>query len=765
MLREVPAAIWVLAALSAIGGALAGCHPVGGPLADQLVTGLFAGGVVLLSSQATWSPLLLAAGVLAVASPTVAFRVVGVAGLVLCVLLERTRRLEPSAAAALGLLAVQGLLRLEGLGPDRGSAAVAAVATVPLVWSGLRHAPPRLRRPVVAVLVLLAVGFVASAALATYASGKARTALNAAEDEVLAGLDAAKAGDREGAADRFRAASVRFGQAESYTGSWWGWPSRQAPLVGHQLRTLDLVASSGHDATDLAYDSASRIDPDRLRLVDGRIDLDVVRGYQPVFDEISRRTARVRRRLDVDAGPWLLTPINDGLSDFRATVAKADDSATMAANAARLAPAILGGEGPRHYFVAMVTPAEARASGGFMGNYAVLTADDGKLTLGPVGRKEDLNRAGNQATKKITGPADYVASYGRYDPAHTWENITLSPDFPSVAQAMAELFPQSGGRRVDGVIRIDPIALQGLLALTGPVTLPDLPRPLGEKNAADFLLREQYAIYGDQTQRIDLLGDLAETAFDRFTTGRGARPAVVAREMSPALQSGSLAFWFTDPDEQAFADSLGFTAAVPSADGGDSFGVTTQNAGASKIDVFLQRTLDYRARVDAGTGEVTAEAEVVLHNDAPAEGLPFYVIGNLVDLPYGTNRSFVSVYSPFDLRDATLDGAPLELVREEELGRNAYRAFISIPPGGTRTIRLTLAGQVDLRDGRYRFDYVPQVLARPDKVTWSIDVDDGKVGTGTTRPGNKISAGESSAKVRWPVSAGSWSVSVPVFRD
>lgn len=765
MLREVPIAIWVLSAVSALAGAMAGCHPTGGPLADQIVSGLFAAVVVLVASQASWAAVLMALAVLAAVSPTLGFRVAAGIAVLACATLEWYRRLEPTLAAVLALVAVQGLLRLGRVGPEGGSALIAAVAVTVLVGSGLRRAPVRLRRPVVVLLVLSGGALAGGAVLATFSAIKANTSLDLARHETLAGLDAAQTGGRDDAAQRFRAASVYFGQADQWVDSWWSWPGRQLPVVGHQVRTLDLIASSGRDATDLAYDGATRIDPNRLRLVDGRIDLEAVRRYQPVFDEVARRTGEVRLRLDNKDSVWLAAPIRSGLSDFTTTVAKAHRSATTAATAAHLAPKILGGKGERHYLVAMVTPAEARASGGFMGNYAVLTARDGALKLGPVGRKEDLNRAGDQATKTITGPPDYVASYGRYDPAHTWENITMSPDFPSVAQAMAELFPQSGGRPVDGVIRIDPIALQSLLAITGPVTLPNLPQPLDDTNAADFLLRQQYAIFDDQGKRIDLLGDLAEAAFHRFTSGRGAPPAVVAEKMSPALQTGSVAFWFADPDEQAFVNGLGFADAVPPVDGGDSFGVTTQNAGASKIDVFLSRHVDYKARVDAATGAVTAKVEVVLKNDAPADGLPFYVIGNLVGLPSGTNHSLVSLYTPLDLRGATIDGAPLKLVAETELGRNVYRTYIDIGPGGSRTITLDLSGTVDLSHGDYSFDYVPQVLVRPDEVAWSLQVTGGEPNRARTHPGNIVRAKDSSVSVDWPVSAGPWSIDVPVTRD
>ena len=130
-----------------------------------------------------------------------------------------------------------------------------------------------------------------------------------------------------------------------------------------------------------------------------------------------------------------------------------------------------------------------------------LTEPARKGTLDPViGRDDDIRRTmqvlsrstrnhpvhigGPAAAKRITGPADSVARYGQFDPAHYWQNVTMSPDFPSVGRVIAQLFPESGGVPIDGVLRLDPAALQGLLQLAGPVTVPGiiwlmwLPRPL-----------------------------------------------------------------------------------------------------------------------------------------------------------------------------------------------------------------------------------------------------------------------------------------------
>ncbi len=73
---------------------------------------------------------------------------------------------------------------------------------------------------------------------------------------------------------------------------------------------------------------------------------------------------------------------------------------------------------------------------------------------------------------------------------YTWSNLTMAPDFPSVASVAAELFPQSGGRPVDGVILMDPFVLQTLLQYTGPIDVEGLERNLNADNAADILLKD-----------------------------------------------------------------------------------------------------------------------------------------------------------------------------------------------------------------------------------------------------------------------------------
>jgi hypothetical protein len=756
-------AVFAIAAASGVIGALAGCEPVGSTVTDHLLSAGIAFAVALAAANASGIALAIAAAMVVAGGDTWQLRVAGLIALVAIAIVERTGRPLPVARALIGTLLVQALLRLPWVSPVGGSAAVAFVAMTIVIVSGVRRAPDPTRR----VLVYCAGGAVALVVLAGVASvvavAQSRTGLENGEQAARAGVDAARNGDRARAADDFAEAGRRFADADRTLGSWLTFPARQLPLVGPQLRTLASIASIGARTIPVARTAALKIDPDRLRLVDGRLDLATLAAYRPTFDDLATRTRSVRKELSELPRTWLVSPLSHQLGRFEATVTRADESAQTAAAAVDVAPSLLGQSGVRHYFVAFVTPAEARGSGGLLANYGVLTASDGRIHLDTVGRGPTLDHQGTEP-KHLSGPPDYLARYGKFDPAGTWENVTMSPDFPSVGQVIQELYPQSGGIHVDGAILVDPFAMARLISLSGPVHVPGLP-VITAQNAVTFLFRDQYTLVSDPSVRADLLGDIARAVFDQLTTGRSAQLSRIAQTLNPVISAHNLGLWFDDAHEQAFVRRIHADAALPPVVG-DSFGVIVQNGGGSKIDYYLHRTIKYSATVSAATGKLQAHAVVVLRNDSPATGVPLYVIGNGVGLPPGTSRLYLSFFSSYALDHAEIDGQPFSLLAERELGRNTYSEFVDIPPGGSRTITLDLSGTVDLSSGTFHFDYLPQVLPNADRVNWSTNVDGGRVvaAVGSGASPVAVKGGVHSASVSRTNAGGPWSVDLRLRR-
>jgi hypothetical protein len=284
------------------------------------------------------------------------------------------------------------------------------------------------------------------------------------------------------------------------------------------------------------------------------------------------------------------------------------------------------------------------------------------------------------------------------------------------------MFEQATGAPVDGVMVVDPIAIAGLLELTGPIALEGTDLELGPENAADFLLRDQYSRYESDNDRVDQLVDVGRATFDALTDASLPAPSDLGSVLGPVVAGKHLMFVPTAPDEQALIGDLGALGRFEAQPGSDVLSVRSANLRANKIDSFLHRSVRYRAAVDPATGEVTSVATITLRNDAPAEGMPEYVIGPDDDGdPPGTNRTYLSVFTPLSAEGATLDGEDVGLEPQREAGLNVYTAVVVVPPGGSRTLEVRLQGVIPDMDGGYRLLLSGQPLANPDDVAVEVD--------------------------------------------
>ncbi|MEL7210229.1 MAG: DUF4012 domain-containing protein, partial [Actinomycetota bacterium] len=361
------------------------------------------------------------------------------------------------------------------------------------------------------------------------------------------------------------------------------------------------------------------------------------RAGQGLFDEI-------------EAG-WLVPPVQSRIDRFADEVTGASENADVALDAVRVAPALFGGDGPRRYLVLFTTTAEARGLGGFIGNYGELTAVDGDVELTRSGRMErDFRPPPDQPPYTISGPPDYLARYGELNPGIFVQDTSFSPDFPTVGTVWTELYPQvPGGGPIDGVIMVDPEGLAGLLRFTGPIQLTGLAEPLTADNAAEFLLRDQYLLFQDGTERIDFLDEATRVTFEALTSGDIPGPATVTEILGPLVRGGHLAVYSVHDDEAALYRRTEIDGKFP--EGRIDLGsLVGRNAGNSKIDIFSQRSFEQDTLVDPDAGRVETTVTIELVNEAPPDGLPEAVLNNaLPGRPPGTNTTTLSWYSTLEL--------------------------------------------------------------------------------------------------------------------
>ncbi|HEY7477835.1 MAG TPA: DUF4012 domain-containing protein [Actinomycetota bacterium] len=579
----------------------------------------------------------------------------------------------------------------------------------------------------VAVILLLGLGLVAAVLFVSRDNlAEGRTALMDARRAIAASeLPRAEAslGEAEAAFDAAR------GAAAGPVGTLAGW----VPFAGNNVDVAAALADAGTSMTAAGKVLVNALEemPEGLGSLapsEGRIPLD---SYGEVGDAVAQARVHAEQALTaIRTAPtsYLAGPVLDA----RWT---AEDMATDVVDALRAGelvvdgiPRFAGSEGPRHYLVVAENPAELRGTGGLWGAYAILTFDEGTTSFGATAPTQSLPAVDVDAIDDVS--ADYRENYDQFGGAASWQNLNMTPDFPSAAKAALGNLEAGGGPSLDGVIAADPFALAAMLRVTGPVPVPGLDLRVGTDNVVPFTTFDAYELFDGADQRKEVLGGVAAEVFTRFLEIQGRGPQRL-RALASATSGGHLKLYVTDVELEQGLKLAGVAGVYgASDDGADVVAVTVNNAAANKVDAFAERSVTYDVRL-GGPGESIATLTTDFENHAPTEG-PKYALGpHLPQLGPGDQLQFVtaSCGDECELLDAERDGDPVGTTTGSELGLRWFRDYRTIPVGSSGSFSVTWrtsdAWEGNSSGGTYRITFLGQTTIEPTDLTVSITVPDG----------------------------------------
>jgi hypothetical protein len=716
--------------LSAVAAAFAPASLTGQPMVDIAERALFAALVTYTTAHGRRWSWFVGAGILLVPARGVSLALVVAATLVAMWATTHTHR-PRHLGALVGAFLANAALWLPASLPLPIVATCAVVASGVLVVSGIRAMRRRPRRTV--LVPLLVVSAAALLAVIGVGVGAALTVADLSEGTSAArsALVSVENGDTETARIQLESAQTHLDRAHAVLG-----PSTAAarliPSLAQHVTALEVAVAESRKITSAADDLLASADYENLRY-QGRVDLAQVRMLAPGAADVRDVLADAEVELDAARSPWLASPLQARIDEFHDEVAEVREASDLASEVLDLTPGLFGGDGERRYLIVFLTPAELRGGGGFVGSYAELLATNGGVELARSGPIRELIAHESFGERTISGPEEYLDRYGRFNTANYIQDVTYSPHFPHNAEVLAEIYPQAGGTRVDGVIGVDPAGLAALLELTGPVQVEGYGKELSAENAEEFLLRGQYLEFSDyedlgeaatkdqrQEERRDFLAEATRATFAELTRASLPAPAEIGRVLGPAARGRHLQVWSTRKAERALFERVGADGALEIPLGHDGFEVAQHNAGNNKIDAYLHRVIDYRAQVDPDTGRLEATMRIELENRVGRRRLPSAVIGNRSGIPGHTNITWLSIFTPHRVVEATVDGERVTLGEELEVGLYAYDTpFIYIPADETVVVELRLEGAVDLSEG-YNLRVVPQPVANPDRVVAEV---------------------------------------------
>ncbi|MCV7252981.1 DUF4012 domain-containing protein [Mycobacterium hackensackense] len=423
------------------------------------------------------------------------------------------------------------------------------------------------------------------------------------------------------------------------------------------------------------------ISPDKL-FEGSRLNVRLLQENEPALSKISGDARRLEAEASAIPEPAYLSVLGRARTEVQAQTAKITSLLENTALAARLAPSMMGADGPRTYFMGFQTNAEARGTGGILGGFGILHFENGKPTVEALGPNTELK---GPFTPLDLGP-EYGEQYGFANASTDFRNSNLSSHFPYAAQIWKSMWAQQSGINVDGAIAIDPVALSYILGAVGPVTLAD-----GEKVTKDNVveLTESIAYQRfptDQTARKQYLQDIANAVVKKMT-GTVESPRQLLEALGKAVGEGRIAAWSASPDEQKLLEETPLGHAVP-ADSAPYAAVVINNLGGNKMDYYLRREIEYAADGCSADHRNTT-VTVKLKSVAPDAPLPDYVAGangvipNIpFTMPSGSMLTSVRLVATKDAKilSAFSNGERIPVFTGTERGHPTFEVQVAIPP-------------------------------------------------------------------------------------
>lgn len=555
-----------------------------------------------------------------------------------------------------------------------------------------RHArAPRRRRArwvgwavlAVLVLALVAVGLLVRDALT------ARDALTRAMDEVPAAEEALRSGDLETAEATLAQVQPLTATARASTdGPLWSIAAR-LPLVGQDVRAFSAAAATVDDLAATVLPSLTDVlgvvDGDAVAVTAGSVDLAPLEQAAPLtaraaatFDAIDARHAAVDR-----------AALHAEIAEpYDRLVAATDELRPLVRTAERVTavgPAMLGADGPRRYLVLALNSAELRATGGIPGALAVVTVDDGRVTLERQAATADVPPFDAPVLPLDPGSEQLFSDrLGRFV-----QDTTLTPDFPTTASLAAAMWEQAQRETVDGVVATDPVALSYLLEATGPLDVDGTTVEAG--NVVQVLLADAYARLEDGEQTDAFFASVAATVLGTVLAG-GADPATATDVLDRAASEHRLLLWSAHADEQERLAGTVVAGDIDTAErAAGSVGVFYNDATGGKMSYFLDSAVELTTSSCTADGRVDTFA-VRLASTAPADAatsLPWYVTGGgIAGVEPGVTRTFVVLYPPRGGRvtDVRLDDGSVSGQPGTVAGRSALSVVVDLAPGQASTL-------------------------------------------------------------------------------
>ena len=469
-------------------------------------------------------------------------------------------------------------------------------------------------------------------------------------------------------------------------GAWWN-IANKIPYFGSNVSTVqgmtNVIDDLMHQSVPQFMDVVTNLQHANLSSTDDGINL------RPIID-CQQGMQKANESLQHQVGAYNALP-QPNIDIVRSAYAQGSDKLNALATRVdalsstfRMLPGFLGNGQTRTYAVMSMTTSEMRSSGGLIGSVGELTADNGSVHVGEFKANKDYLPYG--IGDHSADMARVFSDEGHLHMSFDIRDTAVFPDTERAALAMQSIWnrtPWGQQKPLSGVIMVDPVFVQEMVAINGPVTLAD-GTTLNGDNTAEYFLNTVYKQYeASQTDAVfgETTGNVIAGMFKSLNLGKLVK---IGETMGTMARERHFTMFSFDANLEKEIQAAGFTGETPNDPQNPSVGIYLTEQNPSKMGWYIKRTATIeKTRCDASGA--TYHVEYTLNNTmkvSDVANLPPYITG--VDAPNrGKGIEKILFYPPAGGRInniSQLNGAVNAVQKTTMNGKELYKTVVEILP-------------------------------------------------------------------------------------
>ncbi len=329
-----------------------------------------------------------------------------------------------------------------------------------------------------------------------------------------------------------------------------------------------------------------------------------IQNTLPYLDEASRSIKKIK----IESLPAEMQDIFAQLKDY---LPKITESLANLEEVLLVLEDVLGHEQEKRYLVLFQNNNELRATGGFIGSFALLDIYQGQIKHLeiPRGGTYDLT-AGQVAKIKAPKALSLINPYFNIWDANWW------PDFPVSAQKIMWFYQNFGGSTVDGVIAMNADVLKALLEVLGPQSMPEYNVVITADNLFEVIQDEVELNYDKETNEPKaIIADLAPLLLDQLLKNSEHQKEIVSTLVGQ-LANKNIQMYLEDDAAQEKIRQFAWTGETLKSQK-DYLQLVNTNIAGGKTDNDIYQSIDHQAEI-LPNGEIINTVKVTRTNKGQA---------------------------------------------------------------------------------------------------------------------------------------------------